>query len=430
MPSMSPETTIFRQAWQAKGVRAILATALLFASYLVVRQAVAAWYFEQPLPQGARKAIAWDPRNPEYYAGLGSYYLQALEDYDAAEAARLLETAARLNPTRARYQAELGDAYEALGRVEEARQRYERARQLFPHSPEINWRLGNFYVRAGCIPEALAALKQVVAWDPERRGPVFELAWRGVGNGRQIREQMIPRQADVLVAYLHYLVGTERMDEAEAVWTELLRLGAPLRPQDLFPYFDGLIRHQQVEKLPAAWQAFQEQFPEKRRRASEENLVQNGDFEDDLLGGGLDWRVWPVEGVDVRQDRRAFFDGTRSLRIAFEGKHNVDFWHVFQYVPVQPKMEYRLTAYFRTENITTDSGPRLQVLDAYDWNRLAAATEGLTGSSAWGPLHLDFKTGLETRLLLIRIVRPPSRKFDNQIRGTAWVDRVTLRPVK
>lgn len=427
---MGQEQTIFRPAWLGAAARTAFAATLLFASYLVVRQAVAAWYFEQPLPHGARKAIAWDPRNAEYYAKLGSYYLQALEDYDPAEAARLLETATQLNPTRARYQAELGDAYEALGRVQDARHSYEQARRLFPHSPEINWRLGNFYVRAGRIPEALAALKQVVAWDPQRRGPAFELAWRGVGNGKQIREEMIPREVGVLVAYLHYLVGTGRMDEAELIWTELLTLAPPLQPRDLLPYFDGLIRHRRVEKLTPAWQAFQEKFPERRRRANGENLVQNGDFEDDLLGGGLDWRVLPVPGVDVRQDRGAFFDGTRSLRIAFDGKHNANFWHVFQYVPVQPRTRYRLTAYLRADGITTDSGPRLQVLDAYDGNRLQAATEALVGSAAWGPLHLEFTTGSETRLLLIHIVRPPSHRFDNLIRGTVWVDGVTLRLLK
>ena len=44
-----------------------------------------------------------------------------------------------------------------------ARQALERARELFPNSPEINWKLANFCVRAGKTSEALQALRKVLA---------------------------------------------------------------------------------------------------------------------------------------------------------------------------------------------------------------------------------------------------------------------------
>jgi hypothetical protein len=35
----------------------------------------------------------------------------------------------------------------------------------------------------------------------------------------------------------------------------------------------------------------------------------------------------------------------------------------------------------------------------------------------------------ETRLLAIEVSRQPSMKFDNQIRGTVWIDSVKLSPL-
>jgi hypothetical protein len=43
---------------------------------------------------------------------------------------------------------------------------------------------------------------------------------------------------------------------------------------------------------------------------------------------------------------------------------------------------------------------------------------------------MDFKTARETRLLLIQVARPASRKFGNQISGTMWIDGVSLRVIE
>ncbi len=86
--------------------------------------------------------------------------------------------------------------------------------------------------------------------------------------------------------------------------------------------------------------------------------------------------------------------------------------------------------YMRVQGITTDSGPRFQIQDAYDSSKLSLSTDNLVGTSSWSPQQLEFKTGPKTRLLVIRVVRPASRKFDNQIAGTVWIDRLSLTAVE
>ena len=84
----------------------------------------------------------------------------------------------------------------------------------------------------------------------------------------------------------------------------------------------------------------------------------------------------------------------------------------------------------KTAGITTDSGPRLEVRDASDPAELQALSESLTGSTmGWSPVALDFKAGPQTELIVVTVIRLPSRKLDNLIAGKVWVDDVTLAEV-
>ena len=129
-------------------------------------------------------------------------------------------------------------------------------------------------------------------------------------------------------------------------------------------------------------------------------------------------------------DRTAFRSPSHSLLIQFAGTHNVNYANAFEFVRVAPSRSYRLQGFMRTEGITTDSGPRLQVRDAYDPRILDAFSEDLKGDSrGWTPVLLDFKTAPQTDLIAIVVSRLPSRKLDNQIAGKVWVDDVSVAPL-
>lgn len=415
--------------WIDLGVRAVLTIGLLYCAWLAGGKALARWYFHQPGLEGTRTAIALDPDNAMYHAGLARALERSTQVPNLNEVIQLYQQATRLSPYRARYWAELGGAYEHSDRLEQARDAYEHAQRLFPNSPEINWTLANFYLRQGEVEPALGALKKVVLGDAALRAAAFDLVWRAGVDASEIRASMLPPDPVVLLQYLSYLARRNHLDEAGAVWTQLIALNVPLVPRATFPYLDALLRDHKVAELKAAWRALEEQNPVVlRQRGFDTNLVTNGDFEGEILNGGLDWRVSAVEGVVVSIDSLVFFDGTRSLKIRLDGKHNVNYRHIVQYVPVQPDTSYRFMGYMRAEGVTTDSGPRFDIFDAYEISNLFLSTESLVGTSGWAPQQLEFKTGPETTLLAIRIARPPSSKLDNQIAGTVWVDRVSLNP--
>jgi hypothetical protein len=128
-------------------------------------------------------------------------------------------------------------------------------------------------------------------------------------------------------------------------------------------------------------------------------------------------------------DEQIVHSGRRSLRLDFDGTANVDFQNVWQYVAVQPGTGYRFSAFFRTRDLTTDSGMRFEIRDISSPGNPAHLTSNLGGTQSWTEANTEFVTGAETKVLQIVLQRPPSDKLGNKIRGTAWVDDVALFPL-
>jgi hypothetical protein len=160
-----------------------------------------------------------------------------------------------------------------------------------------------------------------------------------------------------------------------------------------------------------------------------ESLVFNGGFENGVANGGFDWREVPSNGVQFQLDETVTHSGVRSLQIDFDGTVNLDFENLFQYAVVDPATHYHFSAYLHTQGVSTDRGIRFEILDPRRPTDTRVTTAELTGTNPWTPVEADLVTGASTHILKITLQRVPSWKFDNKLRGTVWVDDVTLTPV-
>lgn len=405
--------------------RSALVLILLGLATQATREGIASWLGSKGSLEELHKGQEWDPSNPKLPVTTAEL-LSSSPDPDRAQAVDLLELATRRGPNRALHWALLGEADELAGNGSAAAAAFEQGLTLFPKSPKINWMYANFLIRAGDKQRSLVPLQLAIEGDLALRMGSFDLAWRAGLPAKQILEA-IPDRPDILCEYLDYLVRSGRLDAAKDVWSRLtadpgaIDLGAPFR------YFDALLYSRQIDAMTGVWSDLARRDPVQiPARAAGSNIVMNGGFEAPVLNGGFDWRLVPVDGAEILVDADVVHEGSRSLRITFDGKQNLDFAHVVQYVLVNPGTTYRFTAYARAKNITTDSGPRFAIYDPMDSKALSVATPSITGTFGWQELELQFTTGRETRIVVVQVMRPPSRKLDNQISGILWVDDVAL----
>jgi hypothetical protein len=376
--------------------------------------------------------MALEPWNPVYAATLGNLMHLYGGNADPGEVTELYERALRMSPYDASYCLDVAQANEWAGKPEAAAEYFAEAERWFPNSPEVNWKAANFLVRRGRSEEALAALRKVLASGTVAPNQVFSLVAGARVEESAVIGEVLPKEPAAYVGYLNFLVDRGDIGEAKVVWPRLLELPQGFAVEQTFHYVDALIKARDVDGAMAAWAAVHQRFPGAAPAPpGKENRVSNGNFQTDIVNGGFDWRILPRPGALVTQEALRGPGGGgsgRELRIEFDGTQNPVYDAVLQFAPVERNSPYEFTARMRAEGLTTDSGVSLQVVDAYEPGKLLGGTEALTGSTAWSDYTFRFTTGPQTRLLLVRVLRLPSQKFDRKISGMFAISHVSVTP--
>ena len=419
-------------AVKAKAVRWLLVcleiAAFLALTVLVGKACLADMLAGKPTSYNLERAVSLDPTNADYLMKLGGLYEYSPSDLQLGKAEASYRRAAHLDPYDPQTWLDLSASLQFEGRADEAEACRRQVDLLAPNLPAYQWPIANFYLLQGNTDEAFRHFRLVLAGTSQYDNNVFGLAWKASDDPGKILHELIPERVNTEFSYLDFLLAQHRLDEGGAVWKRVLDEREDFAPDKTSPYIDRLISAHRPEEAYQVWAELLKRGLIRHWSApSEGNLVSDGDFEDDLLNFGFTWRVVPLEGVFAGLDTSTYHSPSHSLMVQFSGKENVAYHNVFQFVKVTPGQAYRLQAVMKTEGITTDSGPRLQVYDAYNPAALDKSTEPLTGSTdAWTPLLLDFVVGPKTDLLVVRINRAPSGKIDNLIAGKVWLDDVKL----
>ena len=366
------------------------------------------------------KSIWLEPANADYYDLLGRNLSLSGPSLDPA--IQNFQTAVRLNPYEARYWLDLAGAYQIAGQTQEQGESVEQAALADPTSPHVAWEAANFFVVQGDADRALHYFRVVLANDPEEVNSALLLCWRATGDVEKIVSQALPPIPDVYLSFLRLLITQQEATGAETVWNSLVGLKRPFSGRLALPYFRLLITKQQPAAAVAAWEQLSHIDPSiKTYLPNHQNLVVNGGFEQNMLNGGFDWWYTTYPQAALAIDTTEFRSGSRSLSVTFDG-HSVPGAPILQYVPVKPNTTYEFSAEARSEDIDTASGPRFALVDAYT-NQSYVLTDDTLGTTPWRPQHARFRTGPNTDLILLEIVRDPAQPL---IRGKFWIDDVTL----
>jgi tetratricopeptide (TPR) repeat protein len=312
-----------------------------------------------------------------------------------------------------------------LGETSRAREAYEKAKLDHPISAEVAWRYGGFLLRQDDTSKAFAEFRVALMRDPKLETSAVAQSWNAGASASRIVNEILPAQKQYYFGALDYFLSQRQDAPALIIWSGLLDLKQPFEIRQAVPLVNELIAQDRVDEARRVWQ----QALTAANSAADTvtpSIVFNGGFERDVVNGGFDWQETPVPGASFAIDTAVAHSEARSLRIDFNGSGNQDFSHLLQWVSVLPRRRFRFAAYLRTEGISTDSGVRFLLYDPHHASMPQTLTADLTGTHPWSLANAELTTGPETRVLAIVLRRIPSRKFDNKLQGTVWVDDVSL----
>jgi len=330
-------------------------------------------------------------------------------------ALRRLEAALTRNPLVPALWLDFARASLALGQSGRAVAAASAARDRDSVSGAVCYDAAVVLFQAGATEEALDGLRCAAEFTPQRARDVYDLAWAVLGDGERIRRDVVPRSAAGWRGYASYARG-HRREEVSPAWAEFARYRPS--PSDRLDYVDFLVRSGRGAEAGEVWaEAYGNRGP---------NLVFNGSFETESMGRGLDWILGSCDGARTATVAgRKAPDGERVLEVTFSGS-NVAYSHASQFIPVQGGRRYSLSAFVRSEGVTSLSAPRLTVRGYTGCSMGTIAGRELSGTIPWSEERLTFTTPPECSVILVQLRRESTKRFDRDISGRVLLDRVEL----
>lgn len=402
----------------------------LFIAARTLRIALAAAREDSTSVSELRWALALDPVDPNLHQRLGLVYLYSLEEPNLTEALKHFRRATELNPHKSLHWTDLAVACMSTGDTLCADRAYERALHLNPMTPRLHWIAANHYLQTDRTDTALQHFRRLLELDPGYAWPTFRLCLRALDNPEVIFHKALPVSGDpkVKLFYAAFLAAHGEADFAHQVWVRTITKGPSFSFSSANPFLQSLLDLGRIREAADVWEDLK-RLGTVRTPATDqkENLVFNGDFEQVPLNAGFDWRhrEGPYVSLDFTDSQT--YGGNRCLRLDFTVKRNDEFDVLHQLVPVVPNQQYLLRGYVRSENITSDSGPRLRVADPSCPECLNVSSETTVGTTPWHPLSLSFSTGGQTHLVRLSLGRARSRSFPTEITGRFWLDAVSMK---
>jgi tetratricopeptide (TPR) repeat protein len=410
---------------------AILAIALAATlAYSSIRNARAVLEVSLGTRHGYETAAWLEPDNAENWYLLGRYWQYTLDEPDATHAIQNYRHSLSLNPNSADTWLDLAAVYESEGNLDSARDAFLHARSAYPFSAAVSWRYGNFLLRQNEIPGAFAEIRNAVYADPKRSAEAFSRSWRVAPDVNSILDTVLPPNRDGYLAVIRELGADDQFSAALTVWHRLVAIQPSLRLSDAIPFADLLIQKQHIGDARGVWNDALRLSNIQQNLDPAGSVLWDGGFETGVNGGGFAWFFpFPSSGVRTGYDPRQRHSGKYSLRVTFDGRHNPNFDGVCTNAEVRPETTYRLSAWVRTQSLTSDQGVRVRL----SWHAESRTgsflnTNDVLGTQPWTPLEIPWTSGKDVRYARVCVLRNASAKFDSQIQGTAWIDDVTLIP--
>ena len=406
----------------------IAIVAAVWFCYGGAKHALANYYAVSPNFENWERATRIEPDNAEIWYRLAHFRQLDFDNSDIPLAISYYQRAVQLNPSSPFYKLDLAGAYEMAGNFGDADSNFRAAQAAYPISAEVSWKYGNFLLRQNRLPEAYAEIHRAVMMDPKLIPLAVSRVWYSDPDIHLLLDRVLPDTVEGYTEALSFISDAQDSAAALEVWRRLIAKDPHTDLKWAFKLTDILVAQEKFEEAGAVWRQAVSMNPGTSPAYSGNSLIYDGGFERDILGGGFGWQEVDTKGANFDFDTDEKHSGSRSARLTFDGTENLSYEGLFQYVLVSPSSHYHFQGYLRTDQLSTESGIRFEIVDPKDPQHLDLLTQNETKTVPWTLEQIDFTTGPRTHLILIRLARKPSERLDNKLRGTAWIDDVAILP--
>jgi len=418
-------------------VRILLILLLLGAgvwSYYVVR-----WYIGNTLAeyfsptdsgvQVANMAESMAPNDPLTHWRIAQVTQKSLPLDQQGPAIAEYEKAVSLSPYDYRFWMSLGTAHEQSGDPVKAELALKQAVTLAPSYAYPHWYLGNLYLRNGRYNDAFAELRRAAEADPELLPQLFNVSWEIYNADPDALKNSVGQDSSVRAKFALYLLSQKRFEEGMRLWNVLTSEEKIKNKETAESIVNTLKTEAKYHDALNVWNdlAYERFRPEV-------GSIFDGSFEEPISYASdtvFGWQVKNAPQMQIAIDPNKSHSGSRSLRLLFQVRANLDGINLSQLVPVQANTDYDFECYVATEKLETGSAPQVQILDANTGTVLFYSSMAPGGTNDWSRINASFKTSDKTEAITLKIVRVKCPDEEQNpvcpIYGSVWYDDFSLK---
>ena len=369
--------------------------------------------------EAANTAVQLTPSDPEAHRARAAI----LNNLGlTADALKEIEVAVGLRPQDDYLWLEVGALRDGNGDRNSALTAFDNAVKFAPHYGHTHWQRGNLLVRMGRYDEGFDELRRAAARNPNFLPGLIDLAW-GISRGdAQLIEQLVQPQNDrTRLVLARFLANHGKGAEAAG---HVRNISTTIPEEARNDLIRSLVHAKSYSEAFELWKA-------GRSNTTISSPIQNGSFEEELILNeiGFGWQALQDDKVVFALDVNRPFDGSRSLRITFEGYGNQT-PVLSQLMLVKPQQAYRISFAVKTRDMITGGLPLLTVIDANTGEILEKSSNFKPNEGdAWTRMSFDLNTAPTSKAVYLRLERTACSSSPCPIFGQLWLDSFQVEEI-
>ena len=307
----------------------------------------------------------------------------------------------------------LAKAELAAGREDEARRILQTLSPLITHVSTWKWQELLLARDLQDEERFAAAFNFILARLPLRVSEASFLAKGFWGDSSAVLPHLAPGSRE---AFLIELMKAKESGPAFALWKTMQAADPPPGKGLQLRFCQFLLNNDRVGYAKEVWAAW---------RSDGKETVYDGGFEMEPTNKGFGWYLTRNPDALVERSSEAPVEGRYSLHLRFLGLKNVNFWQVYQIIPVEGGRVYRLSFARKGQGLSTDQGVLLYV-SGYQCEGLGVRSNPVLGTTSWTKEELEVHVPEGCEAIQLNVTRGESLMFDSKISGDYWLDSVEL----